>query len=87
MSMDDKDVNVSNNSNLRTQVAAAKKLTEWKHVFSCELREKAKQLAIQSGQPDLITLTHYQQAARTALRKLADAIENVEGLDARRKAA
>ena len=74
-------------SPVRIESAAANSLVEWKHLFANHVRDYAKQLALDSDQPELITLAHYQQAAKTALQKLTEAIENSEASDAQRRAA
>jgi hypothetical protein len=56
-------------------VAAAKALVRWKSLFADEVAESARRLAAsESGRPQRITLSHYRQAAQSAMHKLAAAI-------------
>ncbi len=71
-------------STLQIELNAAHALVNWKHLFAMEVREQAKHLVADS---DLISLTHYQQAAKIALGKLSEAIENGEANNGQRKVA
>jgi len=71
----------------RIDVEAAIALVEWKSLFAAEVCERAKQLAAQSSEPGLVTLSHYRQAAATALQSLSDAILAEEPPDGRQEAA
>jgi hypothetical protein len=61
---------------VRIETAAAKALAEWKAFFAQQVCKRAKQLASQSDQPQLITLSHFRQAAETALQSLSAAIRD-----------
>jgi len=61
---------------LRIDLEAAKALAEWKSLFGAEVCELAKRLAIESGQRDRVTLSHYRIAAGIALQTLAGVIHD-----------
>jgi hypothetical protein len=62
------------NKGLRIDIEAANALAEWKSRFAEEVCERAAELAIESNQPNKVTLSHYQLAAEAALRSLSQAI-------------
>ena len=72
---------------VRIDVEAAKALAEWKSLFGAEVCERAKRLAVQSGHPDRVTLSHYRMAAEIALRSLSGAIHGEHGIDGQPEAA
>jgi len=72
---------------VRIDVEAAKALAKWKSRFAAEVCERAKRLAAQSSHPNSVTLSHYRQAALTALQSLSDAIVAEEGPDGQQAAA
>jgi hypothetical protein len=72
---------------LMIEVEAAKALAEWKALFGTEVCERAKQLAMQSGHAELVTVSHYRTAARMALQTLAGAIQGEPGTNVRNEAA
>ena len=59
---------------VRIELTAVRALTEWESVFSDEVRRQSRQIAEANGNPELISLSDYQQAARIALEKLTVAI-------------
>jgi hypothetical protein len=60
---------------MRIEIEAAQALIEWKSLFGDEVCARAKQLAMQSGNSDSVSLSHYRTAARMALQTLSSAIE------------
>lgn len=68
---------------VRIELEAAKALTQWKAQFAREVGALAKRLAAQSGQPNMITLSQYRQAARIALQSLSEAINDETASDGR----
>jgi hypothetical protein len=63
-------------ADFRIDVEAAKALIYWKSMFADEVAARARQLAAESGQPELVTLSHYRQAAQIAIRSLSVAIRD-----------
>jgi hypothetical protein len=61
-------------ADFRVDVRAAKALVRWKSRFADEVVARARRIAAESGQPEHVTLSHYQQAAQVAVRSLAAAI-------------
>ena len=59
---------------LRIDVEAARALIDWKARFADEVVAGARRLAVESSQPEHVTLAHYRQAAQLAVRSLAAAI-------------
>jgi len=59
---------------LRIDVEAARALIDWKSRFADEVVAGARRLAVESSQPEHVTLAHYRQAAQFAVRSLAAAI-------------
>lgn len=55
-------------------IEATKALVHWKSLFAERVAAGARRLAAESGQPEHVTLAHYQQAAQTAIRSLSAAI-------------
>ena len=78
---------MSPNEMVLIEAAAAKALAEWKAMFAHNVCEHAKRLAAESSQPNLITLSHYQQAAPLALKSLVATIQNEAGRNANPRAA
>jgi len=78
---------MSENVKLRIDLEAAKALIQWKVQFADEVCERAKELAIQSDQPNYVTLLQYRQAAEIALQSLSNTIRNGDTTDAERNAA
>ena len=62
------------NQQVRIEIEAAKALAAWKFQFAEEVDRQAERLAAESGQPQLVTVTHYRQAAVLAVQSLASAI-------------
>lgn len=75
------------NEPVRITIDAANALTEWKFRFAVEVCERAKQLAAESSEPTLITLSHYRQAATIALESLSRMIHGEDRPDGRKEAA
>jgi hypothetical protein len=65
---------MSERAGFRVDVEAAKALVDWKSRFADEVAAGARRLAVESGQPEHVTLAHYRQAAQFAVRSLAAAI-------------
>ncbi len=65
---------MSAKADLRIEVEAAKALVHWKSLFADEVAAQARRLAAESSQPELVTLSHYWQAAQLAVGSLAAAI-------------
>ena len=65
---------MSERAGFRVDVEAAKALVDWKSRFADEVAAGARRLAVESGQPEHVTLVHYRQAAQLAVRSLAAAI-------------
>lgn len=59
---------------IQIEIEAAKALVYWKSFFAEEVVSQARRLAAESGQPCLVTLSHYRQAAGIAVRSLPAAI-------------
>ena len=78
---------MNENVQVRIDVEAAKALAQWKAQFADEVCEQAKRLAAQSNQPNSVTLSHYRQAAETALQSLSAAIHNGNEPNAEQEAA
>lgn len=70
----EKEVAMSKKAYVRIEVEAAKSLIHWKWLFADEVAARARQLAEESSQPGLVTLSHYRQAALIAVRALSAAI-------------
>jgi len=75
------------NATIRIQAKAAKALAEWKAFFAEQVALKARDLARNSSDPELITLTHYRQAAVLAAQALAIEVQRTDSNDGRQKAA
>jgi hypothetical protein len=71
----------------QVEINAAKSLASWTSDFADGVRKQAKQLAVQSGQPQLITASQYRQAALSALQSLSKSIEGEVDRDGNRTAA
>lgn len=54
----------------RIQAQAVRALAEWRAFFADQVAMHAKELARDSEPPGLITIDHYRQAAKLAMRKL-----------------
>jgi len=65
---------MSETTELRIDLDAAKALIHWKSVFADEVSARAKNLAAASSQPDRVTQAHYRQAALMAVGSLAAVI-------------
>jgi len=65
---------MSEKADFRIDVEAAKALICCKSLFADEVAVRARRLAAKSSQPEYVTLSHYRQAARIALRSLSAAI-------------
>jgi hypothetical protein len=65
---------MSEKSDIRIDVEAAKALICWKSLFADEVAARARQFAAESSQPAHVTLSHYRQAAQIAVRSLSAAI-------------
>ena len=78
---------MNENTQVLIDVAAAKALAQWKALFADEVCTQAKRLAAGAGQPNAVTLSHYQRAAETALQSLSAAIHNGDSPNAEREAA
>ena len=65
---------MSEKTDVRIDVEAAKALIHWKSLFADEVAARARRLAAESGQPELVTLSHYRQAAQIAVPSLSAAI-------------
>jgi len=71
----------------RIQVEAAEALAEWKAFFAEQVAVKAKELALNSNPPGLITLDHYRQAAKLAAQSLAAKVQDTGSSDDHQEAA
>jgi hypothetical protein len=71
----------------QVEINAAKSLASWASDFVDGVRKQAKQLAAQSGQPQLITASQYRQAALSALQSLSKSIEGEVDRDGNRTAS
>ena len=69
------------------QADAAKALAEWKALFADEVTKHAKALTQASEQPGIITLAHFRMAAQSAVKSLADAIQESSSQDGNQEAA
>ena len=65
---------MSQKTDIRIDLEAAKALVHWKSLFADEVSARARQLAAESSQPEPVTLSHYREAAQIALRSLSAAI-------------
>ena len=65
---------MSEKADFRIDVEAAKALIHWKSLFADEVAARARWLAAESNRPELVTLSHYRQAAQIAVRSLSAAI-------------
>lgn len=65
---------MSDRTEIRVDLEAARALVTWKSLFADEVAARARLLAAESTNPERITLSQYQQAARVALRSLSAAI-------------
>jgi hypothetical protein len=81
------EVVMSQSETIQIEVEAAKALAQWKATFSDEVYRHAKRLASASSRPNLITASHYRQAALSALQSLSAAIADEVGDDVNRTAA
>jgi len=71
----------------RIQAEAAKALAEWKAFFAEQVATRAKELAKNSDPPGLITVDHYCQAAKSAVRTLETLVQKTDSSDGRQEAA
>ena len=78
---------MNQNISYRIEARALRALAEWKALFTEQVSPKAKELASQSDSDGLITLDHYQQAARDAVQLLADVVSEEDSGDGHQKAA
>lgn len=62
----------------RIEIEAAKALVNWKSLFANEVVTVARRLATESGESNLVTVSHYRQAAQIAVRTLLSAISDGE---------
>jgi hypothetical protein len=67
--------------------AALAALANWKSLFAERTHSIAKGLAAETGNGQVLTLSHYRQAAVLAAQSLASHIQNVEVTNAYRDAA
>ncbi len=65
---------MSENTDVRIDIEAAKALIYWKSLFAEEVVVRARRLAAESSEPERVTLSHYRQAAQIAVRSLPAAI-------------
>ena len=72
---------------IQVEVNAARSLANWTSDFADMVRKQAKQLAAQSGQPQLITESQYREAALSALQSLSKIIVGEVDRDDNRAAA
>ena len=59
---------------VRIEVEAIQALIHWKSRFADEIVAGARRLAAESGEPQLVTLAHYRQAAQIAVQSLSTTI-------------
>lgn len=71
----------------RIQVEAARELAEWKAFFADQVVMQAKELAKDGNPPGLITIDHYRQAAKFAMRSLETHLQDTDSSDGRQEAA
>jgi hypothetical protein len=74
------------NGNARIESDALFALADWQAVFIDTVCAEARQIATNSGSPDRITKSHYQQVAVIAVGKLASKVEQAATHD-KQKAA
>ena len=67
---------MSENTDIRIDIEAAKALIYGKSLFADEVAARARRLAAESGQPERVTVSHYRQAAQIAVRSLPAAIRD-----------
>lgn len=72
---------------VRIDVDAVKALVHWKALFVDEISKQAKQIAIEDGSPNRISVEHYKQAADFAIQKLSVEILREDSDDDREQAA
>jgi hypothetical protein len=70
----DREVAMNEKADIRIDVEAAKALIDWKSSFANEVAANARRLVARSGRTGHVTLSHYRQAARIAIRSLSAAI-------------
>lgn len=75
------------NGKIRIQAEAARALAEWKAFFADQVCNRAKELARDSKSRDLITIDHYRQAAKLALRSLESLVQETDSSDGHQEAA
>ena len=71
----------------RIQAEAARALAEWKAFFAEQVAVQARELANNSDPPGLITVDHYRQAAKSAVRTLEILVQDTDSRDGRQEAA
>ena len=72
---------------IRIQAEAASALAEWKAFFAEQVATQARELAKDSNPPGLITVDHYRQAAKSAVRTLETIVQDADSSDGRQEAA
>ena len=65
---------MSERTDSRIDVEAAEALISWKSLFADEVAARARRLAVESGDPEHVTLSHYRRAAQIAVRSLSATI-------------
>ncbi len=78
---------MTESGSMRIQADAAIALANWKAFFAERVAEKARELAIAGNSPELITISHYRQAAVLAANALAVEVGNIGSNDDLKAAA
>ncbi len=74
-------------NDFRINVDAARALIDWRSRLADEIVARARLLAADSDQPNIVTLSHYRKAARIAAQSLLDAILDEETSNGDQEAA
>lgn len=78
---------MTQSGSMRIQADAAIALANWKAFFAEQVAEKARELAITGNSPELITISHYRQAAVLAANALSVEVGNIGSNDDLKAAA
>jgi hypothetical protein len=78
---------VTRSLQIRIDVDAARALAHWKTQFASDVSRHAMQIAAEAGSPSVVSLAHFQAAAKLALAELAAAIDETTVPPAPRRVA
>lgn len=78
---------MSQTQSILIERAALAELVNWKSLFAERTHSIAKELAAETGNGQVLTLSHYRQAAVLAAQSLVSHIQNGEVTNAYRDAA